>query len=623
MEGFLLKWVNYLFGWRRRYFILHNGVLYYCTDKGQKSKGVIHLDIAQVVPHSKNDRRIIIDTGCTEVHLKAETSEERRKWLAALREEQTHLAIETETKELRDSVPGSEDSKQQEMSEIAGNVWNLQAQLEAQIDLLSDNFRKSPEIAAIFDLSNQLKTSVTHLMAIIEDQQLRLSKLTNVLRDRESLLSAVTEEADILHSAQRYGALVPFDPVEEIEEIEFKDANSHASDDLFYDAKEEMTLFQADSDALKPSRGCLPYLRNPNQKINLWAMLRDTIGQELSKIAVPVYFNEPLSFLQRFSEDFTYSDLLTYAADQSDPCIRLAYVTTWLVSQYSFTVGRTMKPFNPVLGETFELETHGFHLISEQVSHHPPISAVYCDHEKFQSWGCTEVKSSFKGTSLLVSPTGVMHLVFKQWNEHISWTKPQTSVHNMIIGKVYVDHHGLLRITNNTTGEYCTLHIKKLGWFDKNPHCIEATIFDTNGIVRYSLHGKWDRSITLRTEATGEERVIWQMAPFPEGYENNYFFTNFTLQLNIPPEAYHEPICPTDSRYRPDQRALENGDIRLATGEKLRIEEKQREARKQRSEVGEMYQPRWFEERDGEWRYSGGYWEEKTRGQFERCPDIF
>ena len=39
-------------------------------------------------------------------------------------------------------------------------------------------------------------------------------------------------------------------------------------------------------------------------------------------------------------------------------------------------------------------------------------------------------------------------------------------------------------------------------------------------------------------------------------------------------------LPPTDSRFRTDQRALENGDIDLATQEKHRLEEKQRARRK-------------------------------------------
>ena len=41
-------------------------------------------------------------------------------------------------------------------------------------------------------------------------------------------------------------------------------------------------------------------------------------------------------------------------------------------------------------------------------------------------------------------------------------------------------------------------------------------------------------------------------------------------------------MAPTDSRLRPDQRALEVGDLELATPEKMRLEEKQRAARRTR-----------------------------------------
>ncbi len=36
-----------------------------------------------------------------------------------------------------------------------------------------------------------------------------------------------------------------------------------------------------------------------------------------------------------------------------------------------------MKPFNSILGETFEINNSKFEYIAEQVSHHPPISACY------------------------------------------------------------------------------------------------------------------------------------------------------------------------------------------------------------------------------------------------------
>ena len=45
--------------------------------------------------------------------------------------------------------------------------------------------------------------------------------------------------------------------------------------------------------------------------------------QELSKITMPVVFNEPLTFLQRITEYLEYATLLETAAAQDDPVDRL------------------------------------------------------------------------------------------------------------------------------------------------------------------------------------------------------------------------------------------------------------------------------------------------------------
>lgn len=64
----------------------------------------------------------------------------------------------------------------------------------------------------------------------------------------------------------------------------------------------------------------------------------------------------------------------------------------------------------------------------------------------------------------------------------------------------------------------------------------------------------------------------------------------------------------TDSRLRPDQLALERGDVDGAEREKLRVEEKQRGVRKQREEKGEgQVEPKWFEKEGDGWRFGGGY----------------
>lgn len=90
------------------------------------------------------------------------------------------------------------------------------------------------------------------------------------------------------------------------------------------------------------------------------------IGKDLTRVSLPVYFNEPLSMTQRVVESNEYCDiLLEKASSEADSLVRLAYVTTFMMSRYCTAVDRLQKPFNPLLGETYELVTNKFRLITE------------------------------------------------------------------------------------------------------------------------------------------------------------------------------------------------------------------------------------------------------------------
>ena len=74
--------------------------------------------------------------------------------------------------------------------------------------------------------------------------------------------------------------------------------------------------------------------------------------------------------LQRLVEDFEYANLLDHAATLTNPNEQMAHVAAFTVSSYSTTAYRTGKPFNPLLGETYECDRTadlGWRCISEQV----------------------------------------------------------------------------------------------------------------------------------------------------------------------------------------------------------------------------------------------------------------
>lgn len=83
-----------------------------------------------------------------------------------------------------------------------------------------------------------------------------------------------------------------------------------------------------------------------------------------------VNFNEPLSMLQRLTEDLEYHHLLDKAVNCTSSVEQMCLVAAFSVSSYSTTVHRIAKPFNPMLGETFELdrlEDMGLRSLCEQV----------------------------------------------------------------------------------------------------------------------------------------------------------------------------------------------------------------------------------------------------------------
>ncbi|EEB92396.1 hypothetical protein MPER_09100, partial [Moniliophthora perniciosa FA553] len=104
----------------------------------------------------------------------------------------------------------------------------------------------------------------------------------------------------------------------------------------------------------------LPYIgyRNLRSKLgvvaerpptSLWSVLKHSIGKDLTKISFPVFFNEPTSMLQRMAEDMEFSECLDAAVHERDAHRRIAFVAAFAMSNYSSTIGRIAKPFNPML----------------------------------------------------------------------------------------------------------------------------------------------------------------------------------------------------------------------------------------------------------------------------------
>lgn len=81
-----------------------------------------------------------------------------------------------------------------------------------------------------------------------------------------------------------------------------------------------------------PRRSRLPEPKEEEKSVSLWSVIKDAVGKDLTKICLPVYFNEPISSLQKCFEDLEYSYLLDRAyACGMQVCSNLVSASAWVL----------------------------------------------------------------------------------------------------------------------------------------------------------------------------------------------------------------------------------------------------------------------------------------------------
>ncbi|KAL8803259.1 MAG: hypothetical protein Q9182_003290 [Xanthomendoza sp. 2 TL-2023] len=373
---------------------------------------------------------------------------------------------------------------------------------------------------------------------------------------------------------------------------------------------------------------------------SLIGFLRKNVGKDLSTISMPVSANEPLSLLQRASEQLEYSHLLDIAAASTSQSSthRLLYITAFAISTLSYSRVKERairKPFNPMLGETFELvrEDRGFRFVAEKVSHRPVRMACQAESEHWSFVQAPMPTQKFWGKSVELMTEGKVRVVLHEQGDRFAWTPATSFLRNIITGEKYVEPVGNMTVTNEGTGEYAVCTFKGKGMFSGRSEDVVVQTFDHYGDESpLGLTGKWTTSLVVTENGTAKEHeTIWKVEDLPSEAGKRYGYTTFATQLNEITSMESGKIPPTDSRLRPDQRKLEEGDVDAAEGLKGRLEEAQRKRRKEQEGSGE-WEPRWFRKMEGGeggeecWRLKDGaegYWEKRKRGAWGGGERIF
>ncbi|GER49221.1 oxysterol-binding protein [Striga asiatica] len=631
------------------------------SPKSWKPVGEVHLKVSSIRESQSDDKKFSIFTGTKKLHLRAESREDRTTWMEALQTVKDmfprmsnselmapvdNLAVSTEKLRQRLLEEGLSEASIQQSEQIMRNEF---ASLQNQLMILKQKHW------LLMDTLRQLETEKVDLENTVVDESQRHTKdvgaSTNTRQDKSS--GSTTESEDEIERVD-----VAEEDTDEEDNVFFETRDFLSSSSLRSSGSDFRTLSPLSSDDndhynyedeedIDPSirsvgmnfprikrRKKLPDPVEKEKGVSLWSMIKDNIGKDLTKVCLPVYFNEPLSSLQKCFEDVEYSYLIDRAYEwgkKGNSLMRMLNVAAFAVSGYASTDGRMCKPFNPLLGETYEADypDKGLRFFSEKVSHHPMIVACHCEGRGWRFYGDSNLKSKFWGRSIQLDPVGLLTIEFDD-GEIFQWNKVTTSIYNLILGKLYCDHYGTMRIQGNRDYS-CKLKFKEQSIIDRNPHQVQGVVQEKSGKTVATLFGKWDESMHYvngdfsskgkAQQSMSEAHLLWKRSKPPK-FPTRYNLTRFAITMNEFTPGLKEKLPPTDSRLRPDQRCLENGEYEKANAEKLRLEQRQRQARSMQ-ERG--WKPRWFAKDEGSdaYRYIGGYWEAREEGNWDSCPDIF
>jgi hypothetical protein len=354
------------------------------------------------------------------------------------------------------------------------------------------------------------------------------------------------------------------------------------------------------------------------------SFLRKNVGKDLSTIAMPVSANEPLSLLERQAESLEYSSLLDEAASPtlSDSTERLLHIAAFAISPLSANRVKeraTRKPFNPMLGETYELvrEDKGFRFLAEKISHRPVKVACQAESRHWTFLHAPLPTQKFWGKSAELITEGRARVVLHGSGEVFSWTPATCFLRNIIAGEKYVEPAQTMTVVNETTGAKAVITFRAGGMFSGRSEELDVHVIEASGATApLKMHGKWTTSLALSTG-----RTVWTAGDLLHNAPLHYGMTSFAATLNEITSLEKEALPPTDSRLRPDQKAYEEGRVDEAEELKATLEENQRKRRKEMETAGEEWVPKWFEKvgqdgNEGEevWRLKeekGGYWSER------------
>jgi hypothetical protein len=310
-------------------------------------------------------------------------------------------------------------------------------------------------------------------------------------------------------------------------------------------------------------------------------------GMDMTSIMCPTFCIRPISFLEFLTIYTQPNSTLLHAASETNAEKRMIDMATWVLSTLTITPQNGfagIKPYNPILGEEFHC--HWDHddgsqtvLHAEQVSHHPPITALNFRNEKhgirYVSTG--EFKAKFRGNYVDSAVEGNHVLELTKFDEAYEVTWPTMVARGILWGNARIEHGSNLIIYCAKTGYKTQVN------FDKSDHKLSGHIFKGKDKI-YKIDGELTGQILLIDEKNKHNKQV--LIDHATQKREKYIVPEITTQ------------SPYDSRrvWHTVTYAIKTGDLDKAAKCKTEIEEHQRRLAKARKEKGETWSTKLFDD---------------------------
>jgi hypothetical protein len=320
---------------------------------------------------------------------------------------------------------------------------------------------------------------------------------------------------------------------------------------------------------------------------------------DLSSLTAPPWILSSTSLVEYSSYWAENPSLFVAPAAEKDPVKRALLVLKWFIStlrqQYcsrSEQLGTEKKPLNPFLGELllgkWEDAAGTTKLVSEQVSHHPPVTA-YCiwnDQHGIRLQGYNGQKASFSRT-INVKQIGHALLHIDEYNEDYLITLPSLHIEGLYVGSPFVELDRACYI-QSSSGYTAKIDFTGRGWLSGKKNSFTASLYPEGkaGEPLYTVDGQWSETFSIH-ECPGGGKPKKEALETFEGKK-----AKLTPLTVAPIEEQDE--METRRAWHKVAKAIQAGDMDTTSREKSIIENSQRELRKKEKEEGREWERRYF-----------------------------